>query len=198
MTSVASEQSTPARGRQRVIDSALAQFAEFGVEGTSLQMIADHLGVRKAAIYYQFHTKDDIVLAVVRPVFDDMARLVRIAESITSPDSRRDATISGFVELAVRHRRIGSLFYGDPAVISLVQSHQEFEDIANNLRELLIGATHDIGTRVAIAMITAGVFGSTAEPHLQDVDDSDLHRVLLDCAQSLLRSPDSAGARLGG
>src|SRR3546814_6617794 len=120
-----------------------------------------HLPYTTRFLSYQFHTKDDIGLAVVRPVFYEMARLGRIAESIASPDSRRDATISGFVELAVRHRRIGSLFYGDPAVISLVQSQQEFEDIANNLRELLIGATHDIGTRVAIAMITAGVFGST-------------------------------------
>lgn len=184
--------------RERVIEAALSLFAERGVNGTSLQMIADHLGVRKAAIYYQFHTKDDIVLAVLGPVFDDMARLVRIAESISSPDSRRDATISGFVELAVRHRRIGSLFYGDPAVIALVQAHQEFEEIADNLRELLVGGTHDIGTRVAIAMITAGVFGSTAEPHLQDVSDADLHRVLLDCAQSLLQAPRSAAAHLGG
>lgn len=174
--------------RDRVIEASLSLFAERGVNGTSLQMIADHLGVRKAAIYYQFHTKDDIVLAVVRPVFDDMARLVRIAESITSPESRRDATISGFVELAVRHRRIGSLFYGDAAVISLVQSHQEFEDVADSLRELLIGATHDIGTRVAITMITSGIFGSMAEPHLQDVSDGELHHALLDCAQSLLQA----------
>lgn len=185
--------------RERVIEAALSLFAERGVNGTSLQMIADHLGVGKAAIYYQFHTKDDIVLAVVRPVFDDMARLVRIAASISSPDSRRDAAISGFVELAVRHRRIGSLFYGDAAVMSLVQAHQEFEEITNNLRELLVGGTHDIGTRVAITLITAGVFGSTAEPHLQDVADADLHRVLLDCAQCLLQAPHSAGAaHLGG
>ncbi len=73
--------------RERVLDAALNLFAERGVNGTSLQMIADHLGVSKAAIYYQFHTKDDIVLSVVRPVFDDMDRLVRIAETISSPDS---------------------------------------------------------------------------------------------------------------
>lgn len=83
--------------RERVIEASLSLFAERGVNGTSLQMIADHLGVRKAAIYYQFHTKDDIVLAVVRPVFDDMARLVRIAESIASPipvATRRSAVSS--------------------------------------------------------------------------------------------------------
>ena len=53
--------------RARVIDAALALFADHGVNGTSLQMIADHLGVSKASVYYQFHSKDDIVLAVIRP-----------------------------------------------------------------------------------------------------------------------------------
>ena len=161
-----------------------------------MQMIADHLGVRKAAIYYQFHTKDDIVLAVVRPVFDDMERLVRIAESISSAESRRDAAISGFVELAVRHRRIGSMFYGDPAVLALVQSHREFEAVTDSLRELLIGTTHDAETRVTIGMITSGIFGSTAEPHLQDIADQDLHRILLDCAQRMLQSSRPAAEHL--
>ncbi|MCV7432999.1 TetR/AcrR family transcriptional regulator [Mycolicibacterium bacteremicum] len=182
--------------RDRVIEAALHLFAERGVNGTSLQMIADHLGVRKAAIYYQFHTKDDIVLAVVRPVFDDMERLVRIAESISSAESRRDAAISGFVELAVRHRRIGSMFYGDPAVLALVQSHREFEAITDSLRELLIGTTHDAETRVTIGMITSGIFGSTAEPHLQDIADQDLHRILLDCAQRMLQSSRPAAEHL--
>ena len=54
--------------RERVLEAALHLFAERGVNGTSLQMIADHLGVSKAAIYYQFHTKDDIVLSVGSPV----------------------------------------------------------------------------------------------------------------------------------
>src|SRR3546814_8550823 len=92
-----------------------------------------HLPYTTRFLSYQFHTKDDIVLAVVRPVFDDMARLVRIAESIASPDSRRDATISGFVELAVRHRRIGSLFYGDPAVISL-RSEEHTSELQSLMR----------------------------------------------------------------
>jgi hypothetical protein len=35
-------------------------------------------------------------------------------------------------------------------------------------------------------MITAGIFGSTTEPHLSDISDGDLHRILLDRAQRLL------------
>ncbi len=49
----------------RIITAALDLFAEHGVNGTSLQMIADAVGVTKAAIYHQFKTKDEIVIAAV-------------------------------------------------------------------------------------------------------------------------------------
>ena len=55
-----------ARAQRRTIDVALELFADHGVGGTSLQMIADALGVTKAAVYHQFRTKDEIVLAVPR------------------------------------------------------------------------------------------------------------------------------------
>ena len=46
----------------RILVAALDLFAEHGVSGTSLQMIADALGVTKAAVYHQFKTKDEIAL----------------------------------------------------------------------------------------------------------------------------------------
>src|SRR4029077_1297459 len=47
----------------RVLDAAMALFADHGVSGTSLQMIADAIGVTKAAVYRQFKAKEDIVIA---------------------------------------------------------------------------------------------------------------------------------------
>ncbi|WP_197510875.1 TetR/AcrR family transcriptional regulator [Tessaracoccus coleopterorum] len=41
-------------GRERVLDAALDLFARNGVTATSLQAIADHLGLTKAAIYHHF------------------------------------------------------------------------------------------------------------------------------------------------
>lgn len=35
-------------------------FADHGVSGTSLQLIAGAMGVMKAAVYHQFKTKDEI------------------------------------------------------------------------------------------------------------------------------------------
>ena len=52
----------------RIIEAALVLFAEHGVSGTSLQMIADAIGVTKAAVYQQYNTKDEIILAVAQVV----------------------------------------------------------------------------------------------------------------------------------
>lgn len=56
--------------RQRIQDIALELFAARGYEKTSLREIAEHLGVTKAALYYHFKTKEDIVISL----FEDLAR----------------------------------------------------------------------------------------------------------------------------
>jgi len=50
----------------RIVRAAHELFGQHGVSGTSLQMIADAVGVTKAAVYHQFKSKDDVVLAVTR------------------------------------------------------------------------------------------------------------------------------------
>ena len=55
---------TRTAAQTRVLDAALKLIAEHGVSGTSLQMIADAMGVTKAAVYRQFKTKEEIVIAI--------------------------------------------------------------------------------------------------------------------------------------
>ncbi|WP_431042943.1 TetR/AcrR family transcriptional regulator [Streptomyces sp. P1-3] len=64
----------PRRGdtRQRIQDVALELFTERGYDKTSLREIAERLEVTKAALYYHFKTKEDIVLSVV----EDLGRLL--------------------------------------------------------------------------------------------------------------------------
>lgn len=183
--------------RERVLEAALVLFAEHGVNGTSLQMIADRLGVSKAAVYYQFHSKDDIVLAVVQPVFDDLARLVRIAEALSSPDAQRDVAVSGMVELAVRHRRLSAVFHGDPVIDSLVHTRGDLQNIIERTTTILLGPEPDVAGRIVMSMLTSGVYGSATDPLLNDVTDEDLHRTLLDCAQRLLQAPSPAVPGMG-
>ena len=48
--------------RERILDVALELFNEQGYDATSLREIAERLGVTKAALYYHFKSKGDILL----------------------------------------------------------------------------------------------------------------------------------------
>lgn len=50
--------------RERILDVALDLFTERGYDKTSLREIADSLGFTKAALYYHFERKEDILLAL--------------------------------------------------------------------------------------------------------------------------------------
>jgi AcrR family transcriptional regulator len=172
--------------RGRVLEAAVALFAEHGVHGTSLQMIADRVGVSKAAVYYQFHSKEDIALEAIRPSIEDIARFIRIAEALPDAQQQRAVSVSGLVEMVVRHRQLAVVFYGDPAIDQLVMSRPDFKAVADRLRELLEGPDPNAVNRIAFSVFFAGGGKAAADPELADIDDAELHRALLDLSGRIL------------
>ena len=67
--------------RTRIQTVALELFIEQGYEATSLREIAERLGVTKAALYYHFKTKEDIVASLVQDRIDDLQQLLDWAEA---------------------------------------------------------------------------------------------------------------------
>ena len=173
--------------RERVLDAALSLFAEHGVHGTSLKMIADRVGVSKAAVYYQFQSKEDIVMEVMRPTLEDMARVIRIAEALPDWEARRAVAVSGLVEMVVRHRQLAVMFHADPAIDQLVVTQPELKAVADRLRELLEGPAPDPISRIAFSVFFVGVGKAAADPLLADIDDADMHRALLDLSNRILQ-----------
>ncbi|MBO0820060.1 MAG: TetR/AcrR family transcriptional regulator [Nocardiopsaceae bacterium] len=66
--------------RQRIQQVALELFAEQGYERTSLREIAERLGVTKAALYYHFKSKEDIVASFTEDYFTQLDQLVAWAK----------------------------------------------------------------------------------------------------------------------
>src|SRR5512144_528113 len=97
----------------RIIEAALGLFAEHGISGTSLQMIADALGVTKAAVYHQFPTKDEIVLAVVDPAVDQLRALVAEADAAPTAAAGREIILTGLIDLVIEHRRLAAFLLVD-------------------------------------------------------------------------------------
>jgi AcrR family transcriptional regulator len=182
------------QGRARVLSSALELFADQGVSGTSLQMIADHLGVTKAAVYYQFKAKEDIVLAVLEPVFGQMRTFVSAAEAAATPDAAAELAVEGLVDLVIDHRRVVATLFRDPEVGRIVQGHEGFQSLTSRLGRLLQGPHPDVRRRVAVSVLGAGLAHAGLDLQLADVDDVVLRDELMHLGRTLLAAAQAAPA----
>ena len=114
---------TPQSAAQvRIIDAAVDLFAEHGIAGTSLQMIADALGVTKAAVYHQSPPKDEIIVAVAEIVLARLEAAVVAAEAERSGARARDVLIAGMIDVAVERRRIAGVLQRDPAAVATLEA----------------------------------------------------------------------------
>jgi AcrR family transcriptional regulator len=179
-------QAMPSTAQARIISAALELFAQNGVGGTSLQMIADAIGVTKAAIYHQYNTKDEIVLAAAKAELERVDAVVRAAESEPSRARARRRLVTGMVDLAVAHRRTVSTVLNDPVIVRFFAEHESFRPVMDRMCRVLVG--DDIGheARVSTAMLTAAISGTVMHPLVAGLDDEVLRSQLQRLAERLL------------
>ncbi|GAA3103169.1 TetR/AcrR family transcriptional regulator [Streptosporangium carneum] len=75
--------------RTRIQEIALKLFVEQGYEATSLREIAEELGVTKAALYYHFKSKDEIVTSLAEDRLREVEELVEWAKDQPRNDEAR-------------------------------------------------------------------------------------------------------------
>jgi len=179
-------QAMPSTAQARIISAALELFAQNGVGGTSLQMIADAIGVTKAAVYHQYNTKDEIVLAAAKAELEGVDAVVRAAEAESSRARARKALVSGMVDLAVAHRHTVSSILNDPVIVRFFAEHESFRPVMDRMSRVLVG--DDIGheARVSTAMLTAAISGTVMHPLVAGLDDEVLRSQLRRLAERLL------------
>jgi AcrR family transcriptional regulator len=177
--------------QRRVIASALDLFADHGVGGTSLQMIADHLGVTKAAVYHQFRTKEAIVVAVATTELVGLEAALETAEAADSDQAAREALLHKLIGLAVEQRRAVATLQNDPVIVRFLTENEPFQSMWARLYAVLLGdAVIDASTLVQVALLSAAIAGAVGHPFVRHLDDATLEAELLAIARKLVFTDD--------
>jgi AcrR family transcriptional regulator len=178
MTTLTEAAARYSAAQRRTVDVALELFATNGVGGTSLQMIADALGVTKAAVYHQFRTKDAIALAVIEVQLQPFEEALE--RSTTS-----DQLLEAVVGTVVANRRSVSTIQADPVLFRLLAEHPPSLDLWVRLFRILLDGAADDRARVQASVLSATI-GAVAYPFVIDLDDATLRTELLRIAKRVL------------
>jgi len=174
----------------RVATAATELFSTQGVAGTSLQMIADAMGVTKAAVYHQFTTKETIVLACTEIQLAALEQHLDRAEESNDRDRTRSEVLGVVIDLAVARRRTVGTLQNDPSVARLLAEHPPFRQIQMRLRQIMSGEPATSTSQVQSAVVFAALTGAVAHPMVADLSDETLRQELKLLIERLLQLPD--------
>jgi AcrR family transcriptional regulator len=175
--------------QDRTIAVALDLFVEHGVSGTSLQMIADALGVTKAAVYHQFNTKEEIVVAAIEFELLGLEAALDAAQAAERGPRALDVLMGQVVHLAIeQHRMVGALQH-DPVIVRLLAEHRPFQEFMQRLYGALLGGDHRPEARVRAAMISGALGGAVTHPLVADLDKDVLAEELIRQTRRFLELP---------
>lgn len=178
---------TAGTARERMRNAALSLISLHGVNGTSLQMIADEIGVTKAAVYYHFPTKEDLVHAIITPYITQLASLVEAAEGQRRRADRTEAILAGIVGMLVENRHLNSALLADPVIVRVLRARPDMQDLDRRITTLLTGPDPDTRAITAAVMVSGGLMLAPVDPRLAHLDDAALHHHLLTTARHVLR-----------
>ncbi|OMC13040.1 TetR family transcriptional regulator [Mycolicibacter heraklionensis] len=173
----------------RILDAALQLIGENGVGGTSLQMIADLIGVTKAAVYHQFKTKEEIVVALTERELGELEEALEVAEAEQSRPRAREVLLDGVIDMAVRRRGAASTLQFDPVIVRLLAEHQPFQQFIARLYGVLVGDAGDDAV-VSAAMLSGAIAVGVMHPLVGGIDDDTLRAQLLRLTKRFIEAPD--------
>lgn len=185
---------TRTAAQTRVLDAALKLIAEHGVSGTSLQMIADAMGVTKAAVYRQFKTKEEIVVAITEREMSTLEDALDAAEAEGNGVRSREMLLDRMIDQAIERRGIVSVLQFDPVIIRLQAEHQPFQRFIERLYAALLGTEAGVEARVHAAMLSSAISVAVMHPLVADLDAETLRAQLMRMSRRMLDLPDQESA----
>lgn len=177
--------------REQILALALELMMTQGFEKTTIGQLAEGLGVSKAALYYHFNAKDDLLTALVDPYMDRLERLISEAPRSAHSISGRKELFGAYFDLLVEHQTLLSFLARDVSALHHPAVESRLQELLSALQSRVAGPRGGEAAKVrAVAAL-----GTLLRPVL-DCPGIDIPRyktILVNAAVAVTRSTLKVG-----
>jgi AcrR family transcriptional regulator len=178
--------------RDRILAVACELFSEQGYDATSLREIADRLGFTKAALYYHFQSKEEILAALLQPVDELLREFVDRLEGAEGLEGWAGALdwvldqMTEAMDMFVLMERNRTLLEAHR-----LESMAEHQQMHQRIEKAVLRSTPDLGEQVrmfaALGAVTA--FDDWAPTLIIEGPPDELRAELRSAVRAILRLP---------
>ncbi|GAA1467519.1 TetR/AcrR family transcriptional regulator [Nocardiopsis exhalans] len=133
---------------------ALDLFGQKGYEKTSLREIAERLDITKAALYYHFPAKGDLLRALVDPLRQDAQEMVR---RFDGPVDEPRELLGAYFDLCVRHGTLMRALLNDLGSLTEAGLVELLMDWRSRLDAALVGENPGTPARMGAVVALGGI-----------------------------------------
>ena len=174
--------------RERILSVALRLFASQGYTNTSLREIADELGVTKAALYFHFKTKEEILHGILGDHLDNINAIVDDAESDMSTPASREDLLRRLAEYqATRSQHLVRLIRENFSQVSTTPFGTEVKKAQHRSLNALAGPNPTLMDRIRARTAFAALQTAAMSAEWEDVEETDVREAALTVALEVLR-----------
>lgn len=110
--------------RERIIEAAVRLFYEHGFENTTLDAVADELGVRKPFIYSYFESKADLLAKICeRGVAEALAAMIEVLNAEGRPTEKLRKISEAMVQAVIKNQKHNAIWAREEK--NLLPKHSE-------------------------------------------------------------------------
>jgi len=89
---------------QEILDAAVDIFHANGYSATTIDDVANAVGILKGSLYYYINSKEDLLLRIVEEVHEEVEALME--EAVSRPDATPLERLAGYVESQVEYNAL--------------------------------------------------------------------------------------------
>jgi AcrR family transcriptional regulator len=179
--------------RDRILQISLDHFIEQGYENVSLREIAEHVGVTKAALYYYFASKEEILRTLIQPFLGLEDRLRGMLDREPTRESWAEE-LAAFIKWILPQRKIFELVESNhTALQSLARDHEDSDlhgVMHDRLGAMLSDESLPLTDRVRMAGslgVVVGVLAVAPSSAFARVPTEDLEPLLIELVKGVLQ-----------